>query len=458
MSAEKLDVETESEPFEEVPKKNKLDMRFTRWRWVMLCFASLVCFGNYFVYDNPSALQTQIEDQLHIDTFEFTMLYSVYSFPNIILPLLGGFFIDYVGVRLGITIFATLICVGQAVFALGCSSRQYWLALLGRIIFGFGGESLTVSQSAIVSKWFKDQELALALGINITVSRLGSVANDYSEPAFYNSTGSVDFGLWFGFGLCVVSLATGLVMNLVDKYRDTSLGIKDKLKLNPEDRINLSEVAHFSLSFWLITLNCLIVYVDVLPFNDIAGQFYQDRYGFSTTASDAIISITYVMGAIFCPLFGILVDRIGKRGYLSECYTVILSASLIATVHLWFVVMPDCSGCWYSAMPMVLLGIGYALYAAVMWASIPLVVRQEAVGTAFGVTTSVQNFGLAVAPMIMGEIQDTTERDHGYFYVRSMQVSVFLFVCGVLGVLNAIWLFFEDQRNGGKLNERPIQL
>ena len=318
MSTSKQDVETEGEPFEGAVMKPKRDLRFTWWRWLMLLFASTVCFGNYFVYDNPSALQTQIENRLHIDTFEFTMLYSVYSFPNIILPLLGGFFVDYVGVRIGIVIFATLICAGQAVFALGCSAGLYWLAIVGRIIFGFGGESLTVTQSAIVSKWFKGQELALALGVNITVARLGSVANDYSEPAFYNGTGSIDFGLWFGFGLCVVSLATGILMNMVDKYRDHSLGIKDKLKLDPADRIQFSEIKNFPLSFWLITLNCLIVYVDVLPFNDIAGQFYQDRYGFSTTGSDAIISITYVMGAIFCPIFGTIVDRVGKRGYLSK--------------------------------------------------------------------------------------------------------------------------------------------
>ena len=134
------------------------------------------------------------------------------------------------------------------------------------------------------------------------------------------------------------------------------------------------------------------------------------------------------------------------------------SASLIAIVHLWFVAMPDCSACWYSVMPMVLLGIGYSLYAAVMWASIPLVVKPEAVGTAFGVTTSVQNFGLAFAPMIIGVIQDETTPGHGYFYVSLTQVSVFLFICGFLGVLNAIWLFFEDRRNGGKLNQKPIKL
>jgi MFS family permease len=107
---------------------------------------------------------------------------------------------------------------------------------------------------------------------------------------------------------------------------------------------------------------------------------------------------------------------------------------------------------------MVLLGVGYSLYAAVMWASIPLVVKPEAVGTAFGVTTSVQNFGLAFAPMIIGEIQDTTTKGHGYFYVSFTQVSVFLFICGFLGVLNAVWLFFEDKRNGGKLNQKPIKL
>jgi MFS family permease len=254
--------------------------------------------------------------------------------------------------------------------------------------------------------------------------------------------------------LCVVSLVTGICMNIVDKRRDTMLGIKAKLTLDPGDRVKISEVWHFSLAFWLISINCLIVYIDVLPFNDIAGQFYQDRYDFSTAGSDAIISITYIMGAVLCPIFGVLVDKVGKRSYLSESYIVLFSATLIMLVHLAFVLIPDCYRCWYSILPMVFLGIGYSIYAAVMWASIPIVVKTAAVGTAFGVATSIQNFGLAVAPLIMGVIQDDTTKDKGYYYVSPMQVSVFLFVAGVLGVLNAVWLRFEDIRIGNILNQK----
>jgi MFS family permease len=72
---------------------------------------------------------------------EFNLLYSVYSFPNIILPFFGGYLVDFIGVRFGIILFSTLICLGQAVFAFSASIKNYPLALVGRIIFGLGGES-----------------------------------------------------------------------------------------------------------------------------------------------------------------------------------------------------------------------------------------------------------------------------------------------------------------------------
>ena len=156
----------------------------------MLILAVLLCFGSYFVYDNPSALQPQLMDRLNMNSLEYNMLYSVYSFPNFILPLFGGYLIDFMGIRIGITLFSSLILAGQCVFALAVDIKNYPLALIGRFIFGLGGESLSVAQSALISNWFMGKNMALAFGVNISVARLGSVANDYSEPGFDAITGS----------------------------------------------------------------------------------------------------------------------------------------------------------------------------------------------------------------------------------------------------------------------------
>ena len=156
----------------------------------MLVLAVLLCFGNHFIYDNPSALQPQLMDRLNMNSLEYNLLYSVYSFPNFILPLFGGYLIDFMGIRIGITLFSLLILAGQCVFALAVDLRNYPLALVGRFIFGLGGESLTVTQCSLISNWFMGKNMALTFGVNISMARIGGVANDYSEPLFDAVTGS----------------------------------------------------------------------------------------------------------------------------------------------------------------------------------------------------------------------------------------------------------------------------
>ena len=177
-----MEGDTPYEDFDTASGEGKVNLRDTRMRWLVLCLISIVSIGSYFCFDNPSALQSELMDLFGINTFEYTIFYAVYSLPNIVLPLFGGFFVDKIGIRIGLLLFSSLVAAGQAVFALGCSSAQYWLAVLGRFIFGLGGESLAVATSTITFSWFLGKEMALAMGITICVSRIGSVMNDFIEP------------------------------------------------------------------------------------------------------------------------------------------------------------------------------------------------------------------------------------------------------------------------------------
>mmetsp|Transcript_23362 Transcript_23362/g.20754 ORF Transcript_23362/g.20754 Transcript_23362/m.20754 type:complete len:138 (+) Transcript_23362:248-661(+) len=134
------------------------------------------------------------------------MLYSVYSYPNIILPLIGGVLIDKIGVNFAIILFSSLLVIGQGIFTVsgfvgesnnGEGSTAFIIAIVGRVIFGLGGESLGVCQSTVVSRWFIGKELSLALGINISISRLGSVFNNYSMPPIADGIG-LGWALFFG--------------------------------------------------------------------------------------------------------------------------------------------------------------------------------------------------------------------------------------------------------------------
>ena len=122
------------------------------------------------------------------------MLYSIYSFPNIVVPIVAGFLIDKFGSRSLIFFTSLLVTVGQAVFAFGVSIGSFPIALLGRGIFGFGGESLDIGQSVIIIGWFSDKELSMALGLSSSIALVGSVLNDNIEPAISDAS-SLDYAL-----------------------------------------------------------------------------------------------------------------------------------------------------------------------------------------------------------------------------------------------------------------------
>jgi MFS family permease len=143
-------------------------------------------FGDYYCIDNVGVLHDALKSQFAYlgNNFEyyFGLLYSLYSLPNIILPFIGGLLVMKYGIRKMYMVFGGFIMIGQLVFALGCQHSSIGVMLLGRIIFGFGGECLNICQNAMIVKWFYKSEIALPLGLTISVSRLGSVLNDVASP------------------------------------------------------------------------------------------------------------------------------------------------------------------------------------------------------------------------------------------------------------------------------------
>ena len=123
------------------------------------------------------------------------MLYSIYSIPNIILPIFGGYLVDMIGVRTGNFLFSFLVMIGQGIFAFGVTIESYPICLLGRGVFGLGGESLNVSENYSIMSWFAGKELSMAMGASISVARLGSVLNDNIEPTIVTTSGSLALGL-----------------------------------------------------------------------------------------------------------------------------------------------------------------------------------------------------------------------------------------------------------------------
>ncbi|EGR34415.1 major facilitator superfamily domain protein [Ichthyophthirius multifiliis] len=416
--------------------------RKTKMRYVALAMACLVMIGSYMCYDFPSYLKSQVNKSLNLTEFQYSLLYAVYSFPNIALPLFGGIFIDIVGVRKGIFIFTFILIIGQLLCSIGVlhSVNNFSVILVGRVIFGLGGESLSVTQSAIVSQWFKGKEISLALGLNISIARLGSVIGSFLFPALYNINKDLFSPLLVGAIFCVFSWLCGCVLNFLDKKADQQEG-KQQVKISDQDRIKLSDFKELNIQFWLLCISCVFTYMCFFPFMQFVQGQISDQFGLSSDKASNLMSLPYLIAAGCTPFAGLLVDKVGKRGLL-----LIITSVLMITSHLTMLIMPQCGNgdpnCqqYTFLFPLVLFGIFYSFYAAVLWPCIPLVVPEKIVGTAFGITNSLQNGGLALGPIIVGLIIDHTKHKmNEYFWME-----IFFIIFGGLCLIINITIYWID--------------
>jgi len=422
------------------------------YRFTLLFFVSMLTFGSYFAYDSIGAIENILIQALGISTGTIGSLYSAYSIAAIAIVFFGGVITDRMGTRRASLFFSFLVTLGALIVALAQSS---WMLFAGRLVFGAGSESLVVAQLAILSKWFKGKELAFSFGVALTISRLGTLFSFNTEALIASYFGNFRFALWAAFFLCVLSLLCNLVSNAMDRRGEGLLGIKSE---GAGDKIVFSDIRVFSSSYWHVTFICLTFYSAIFPFTALSTNLVATKWGFPDihpgeggffyqalfnlfhmfTTAPGITSIPIFASMIFAPFAGRLVDRIGRRASL-----MILGSVLLIASHLVLgLTRLD------PRLPMILLGTAFVLVPAAMWPSIPLLVAREKVGTAFGLTTMIQNIGLALFPYLNGLLAHRTSS-----YTSSQLMFAGL---GMAGLVFALLLRKADAASARVL-EKPEQ-
>jgi MFS family permease len=232
--------------------------------------------------------------------------------------------------------------------------------------------------------------------------------------------------LWVGFGICLASFFTCLLLCWIDKSADEETG----LQTNYEDDslASLSSILELGSLFWLISLICLFLYGGYLPFNYIASGFLTENYFNNMPKVDAqnkaglFMSVPFFISAIMVPIYGIIIDIFGQRAYLS------LFASFLGFISftMFFYVPP--------IYALIMLGLTYSLFASVIWPAISLVVRKDLVGFAYGVTTSLQNAGLSLFPLVVAAIYSHSKNylTTIYFFLSLMLISILFSIALIL--------------------------
>jgi MFS family permease len=419
------------------------------YRFTILMFISLLVLGSYFAYDSIGALAPTLIDALHLDRTTIGNLYTAYSVAAILIVFFGGMLYDKLGPRRASLLFSILVLVGAAIVAIAHSK---WELFAGRLIFGAGGESLIVVQSAIISRWFKGREMALAFGIALTISRIGTLFSFNTEQLISDYFGSYRIALWAAAGFCLFSVLCNLVYIAMDKHGEKVLALP---KPEAGDKIVFSDIKKFTSSFWFVVLLCVTFYSAIFPFTALATDMFHDKWGIPLVSASTggflsqifdnfihmfstapgITSIVIFASMVFAPFAGDLIDRIGKRATL-----MVVGSLILIPAHLIMGITH-----WNPIPSMVALGAAFVLVPAAMWPSVPLVVEEKRVGTAFGLMTAIQNLGLGLFPFLNGKLRDVTGT---YTATQIMFAGL-----GVAGLIFALLLLRSDRRHGNVLEQ-----
>ena len=225
-------------------------------------------------------------------------------------------FVVVFGDRLGLIVFTVVLTIGQLIFAVGGYKESYWIMMAGRFVFGLGGESMTVAQSAIVSAWFQGRELAFAFGINLSVARIGSSINGPVVTALADDY-SVGFALLVGFFICCFSLLMAFLLVWIDAWAAKKDGVT--LEISEDEKFKLSDLKQFNrLPFWLVTFSCVIIYMVIFIYIQYASDMLQERFGFSDSLAGTFYALPYIISGVTSPILGFVIDKIGKRAIFSK--------------------------------------------------------------------------------------------------------------------------------------------
>ncbi|XP_066912299.1 lysosomal dipeptide transporter MFSD1-like [Clytia hemisphaerica] len=417
------------------------DPRSAGHRFTVLIFICFLSFGSYFCFDNPAALQKQITTDMKVNTEKFMLLYSLYSWPNVVLCFFGGFLLDKVfGIRLGTIIFGLFVCVGQVIFSLGAVFDSYTMMEAGRFVFGIGGESLAVAQNTYAVSWFKGAELNMVFGLQLSFSRVGSTVNmNVMGPMYKFLEKRIDkesyvilgWTLMVGFLFCLLSLFCSLAMAFFDKR---AARILKKQDAQTGEEIRITDVKDFPLSVWLIFIICVTYYVAVFPFISLGLVYFEAKYDLDASKANIVNSLVYLISAGASPILGLYVDKVGYN-----LYQLIAAICMTIGAHAMLAFSTTISP--YIAMSV--MGIGYSLLACALWPLVAMIVPEYQLGTAYGFMQSIQNLGLAVVSIIAGSIVD----NRGYLILE-----VFFLACLSLALISSILLYLSDLSSKSGLN------
>jgi nitrate/nitrite transporter NarK len=452
------------------------------FRWLVLVLISITMLWFYYLTDAMAPLQARLEIALNWNAADYGLYSGAYGWFNVFLLMLifSGMILDKKGVRFsgftaiivmllgaGIKYWAISGHVGTEIYSIGIGSwtlitaRQSALvAGLGFAVFGVGAELFGVTANKAIIRWFKGKELALAIGLNISVGRIGTTLAMFTPVPLVawskNLSAPVILAMMF---LCA-SLLFFIWFAVLDRKLDKE---EAEAPATNEEEFKFSDILSILRikAFWIITALCVLFYSALFPFIKYATMLIVQKFGISDEFAGFIPALLPLGALILTPIFGSLYDRKGKGATI-----MIIGSSILLAVHLLFAV-PSLNSLPVAIGLILLLSVSFSLVPSAMWPSVAKIIPEQRVGTAYAITFWVQNWGIMGVPMLIGSVLKRyciVGREEKIIDGVPLEVTQYdytppmlIFACfGALAILFALWLKHEDARKGYGLENPNI--
>ncbi len=387
-------------------------------RWSALAVVSFTMLCGYYLTDVMAPLKGLLEGQLNWNSSEFGFFTSAYGWFNVFLLMLivGGIILDKMGVRFTGLMAASIMVAGTFLKYFAVSTHtldgqmwhilwfdvkaQVFLAALGFAIFGVGVEIAGITVSKIIVKWFKGKEMALAMGLEMATARMGTALALSTSVPIAKGFNSVSAPIL----VCLIMLCIGLISffiyTFMDKKLDASQAAFDKATnvVDTEEAFRIRDILKIitNKGWWYIAILCVLFYSAVFPFLKYATDLMVQKFHINEDWAGIIPAMLPFGTILLTPLFGNMYDRKGKGASI-----MILGAILLIIVHIIFTI-PFLNHWVIAIMLILVLGIGFSLVPSAMWPSVPKIIPEKQLGTAYSLVFWVQNWGLMGVPALIG--------------------------------------------------------
>jgi len=447
------------------------------FRWFILILVSVTMLCTYYLSDAMAPLQQRLEIALDWSATDYGWYSGAYGWFNVFLLMLvfSGIILDKMGVRFTGILSIVILLIGACIkyYAIDgnvtedisvkvlfwTAKKSAWIAGLGFAVFGIGVEMFGITATKAVIRWFKGKELALAIGLNVSVGRIGTAFAMFTPIPLVDLTKNISAPIILTFLLLCIGLISFIFFSVFDRKLDKEE--KDIESQASAEKFKIKDIKAIAKikAFGLITILCVLFYSVVFTFIKYATLLIGQKFDVSDRFVGFIPALLPLGALLLTPIFGSIYDRKGKGVTI-----MIIGSAILFLVSLLFSI-PSLNSLFIAISLVLLLGVGFSLVPSAMWPSVAKIIPEQRVGTAYAMAFWVQNWGMMLVPMTIGYILDkyciigkTFKMIDGHqleVTLYDYTLPMLVFACfGALAIFFAFWLKREDAKKGYGL-EKP---